>query len=129
MPRSLPAKASLRFLQQESKDLKKSHSSGDSSCCKVLRELKRFDQTPDEEILGSEQDKLTISEAIRAYTLDAANAVQAESWSGSLEAGKLADLIVLDRNLLEIPADEIVDTKVLKTVLGGRVVYESKLND
>lgn len=66
---------------------------------------------------------LTVAQAIRAYTLDAAYAVEAEKYSGSLEAGKRADLIVLDRNLFEIPEDDIVNTKVLETVLGGKVVY------
>jgi len=79
----------------------------------------------DDEILGSEKDKLTVAEAIRAYTLDAAYAVEAEAYSGSLEPGKRADFIVLDRNLLEIPEDDIVDAKVLKTVLNGKAVFEA----
>jgi predicted amidohydrolase YtcJ len=78
-----------------------------------------------DEILGTEKDKLTVPEAIRAYTLDAAYAVQAERYSGSLEVGKRADLIVLDRNLLEIPEDDIAEAKVLKTVLGGKVVFDA----
>ncbi len=46
--------------------------------------------------------------------------------TGSLEVGKLADMIVLDRNALQIPAEQIADIKVLRTVVGGRVVYESE---
>ena len=42
---------------------------------------------------------------------------------GSLEAGKFADLIVLDRNFFDVPAEQIADIKVLQTVVGGRVVY------
>jgi len=79
----------------------------------------------DSEILGPETEKLTVPEAIRAYTLDAAYAVEAEEYSGSLEVGKRADFIVLDRNLLEITEDDIVDTRVLRTVMDGRVVYET----
>ena len=45
--------------------------------------------------------------------------------TGSLEVGKLADLIVLDRNFFDIPAVEIADIKVLQTVVGGRVVFQS----
>ena len=78
-----------------------------------------------DEILGSEKDKLTVAEGIRAYTLDAAYAVEAESYSGSLEVGKRADFIVLDRNLFEIPEDDIADAKVLRTVVNGRQVYPS----
>jgi predicted amidohydrolase YtcJ len=46
--------------------------------------------------------------------------------TGSIEVGKFADLIVLDRNVLEIPADEIADTAVLQTVVGGRIVYQAE---
>ncbi len=76
------------------------------------------------EILGSEKDKLTVAEAIRAYTLDAAYTVNADSYSGSLEVGKRADFIVLDRNLFDIPEDDIANTLVLKTVLDGKVVFD-----
>jgi predicted amidohydrolase YtcJ len=48
-----------------------------------------------------------------------------ERETGSLEAGKLADLIVLDRHFLDIPAEQIADIKVLQTVVGGRVEYQS----
>jgi predicted amidohydrolase YtcJ len=43
--------------------------------------------------------------------------------TGSVERGKLADLIVLDRNLFEIPADDISETEVVTTMVGGRVVH------
>jgi len=75
------------------------------------------------EILGSEKDKLTVAQAIRAYTMDAAYVVNADSYSGSLEVGKRADFIVLDRNIFEIPEDDIANALVLKTVLDGRVVF------
>jgi len=76
------------------------------------------------EILGPEKEKLTVAQAIRAYTLDAAYTVDADSFSGSLEVGKRADFIVIDRNPFEIPEDDIADTKVLETVLDGRVVFD-----
>jgi len=85
------------------------------------------------EILGAAREKLTVAQAIRAYTLDAAYTVDADSFSGSLEVGKRADFIVLDRNPFEIREDDIAETKVLKTALDGRVVFdraeeEGKLN-
>jgi len=76
------------------------------------------------EILGPEKEKLKVAQAIRAYTIDAAYTVNAESFSGSLEIGKRADLIVLDRNIFEIPEDDIANTKVLTTMLDGRVVFD-----
>jgi len=76
------------------------------------------------EILGSERDKLTVPQAIRAYTIDAAYTVNADSYSGSLEVGKRADFIVLDRNPFEISEDDIAGTLVRNTVLDGRVVFD-----
>jgi hypothetical protein len=45
---------------------------------------------------------------------------------GSLEPGKYADIVVLDRDLLEIPANEILDTTVLFTIVGGEIVYQNE---
>lgn len=64
--------------------------------------------------------------AIRAYTLDAAYAMNHESDTGSVEIGKFADLIVLDRNIFEHPSSQIKDARVLLTLLGGREVYRSE---
>lgn len=60
---------------------------------------------------------------LRAATINAAYELHQDDVAGSLEAGKLADLIVLDRNPLTVPAEEIAKTKVLETVVGGAVVY------
>ncbi len=65
---------------------------------------------------------------IRGFTLGGAEALGADysDQFGSIEAGKSADLIVLDRNLLEIPEKEIHATKVLKTIFKGEVVYSGE---
>jgi predicted amidohydrolase YtcJ len=63
--------------------------------------------------------------ALRAITLNAAYTLRQEASTGSLEVGKLADLIVLDRNFFTIPAEEIAGIRVLQTVVGGRVVYQA----
>ena len=64
--------------------------------------------------------------ALRAITLNAAYELHQEAETGSLEAGKLADLIVLDRNVLKIPAEQIAQTRVLMTVVGGTPVYRAE---
>ena len=56
---------------------------------------------------------------------NSANALLKEDGIGSLEKGKYADFIVLDRNLTEIPVDDISETQVLKTVFNGKVVYDA----
>jgi predicted amidohydrolase YtcJ len=71
------------------------------------------------------QERLTITEAIEAYTLGSAYAELMEHEKGSIEQGKLADLIVLDRNLLRAAPSEILRSRVLYTILGGKIVYES----
>ena len=62
---------------------------------------------------------------LRAATIDAAYELHEDDVTGSLEAGKFADLIVIDRNPLKIAEDDIANVKVLETVLGGRTVYEA----
>ena len=68
--------------------------------------------------------KLTREEALRAYTLDAAYAAFEEHSKGSLTPGKWADFVVLDRDIMSIPEDEILKTTVLRTVVGGKTVYD-----
>ena len=68
--------------------------------------------------------KISAEEALRAYTVGAAYAAFREDSLGSLEAGKLADLVVLDRNIVEGSSDEIAGARVNLTMVGGRIVYE-----
>lgn len=68
---------------------------------------------------------LTVAQAIRAFTINAAYSLGREREIGSIEPGKLADLIVLDRNLLHIAPGQISRVKVLSTVLGGREIYRA----
>ena len=63
--------------------------------------------------------------AVRAYTLDAAWAMDQEDVTGSIEAGKFADLIVLDRNIFEIDPRDIDEVKVVRTYLGGEEVFRA----
>ena len=63
-------------------------------------------------------------EALRAFTLYAARAIGLEHEIGSLEAGKAADFVILDQDIITCAPDDIADTKVLSTWFGGRKVYE-----
>jgi hypothetical protein len=70
------------------------------------------------------EQKVTLAEAIRAYTLDAAYAGYMEDRTGSITAGKQADLVLLDRDLFAAPPAQIKEAKVDLTMLAGRVVHE-----
>lgn len=68
-------------------------------------------------------EAVTPLEAIRAYSIDGAYAAWEENIKGSIEEGKLADLVVVDRNPLEIDADDLKNVKTLLTVVGGKIMY------
>jgi len=70
-------------------------------------------------------EKLAIDQAIAAYTTGAAYAEFAEREKGLLQPRMLADFVVLDRDITKVPAPEILKTRVLKTVVGGKTVYQS----
>ena len=70
------------------------------------------------------QENLSREEAVRGFTLDAAYSGFMEKSVGSLESGKRADFIVLDKNIFEIEASEIHTIKVLQTWLDGELVWE-----
>jgi predicted amidohydrolase YtcJ len=71
------------------------------------------------------QPGLPRAAALRAITYNAAWTLRQEGVTGSLEAGKLADFIVLDRNFFTISAEDIANIQVLHTVVGGKVVYDA----
>jgi predicted amidohydrolase YtcJ len=71
-------------------------------------------------------EALTREQAVRLYTINNAYLHHEEKEKGSLEVGKLGDLIVVDRDIMTCPVDEIRDVKVLTTVVAGKVVYEKK---
>ena len=70
--------------------------------------------------------RMTRQEALASFTRNAAFASHAETMTGSLEAGKLADLVVLTRDVIVIPAPDILKTTVRMTVVGGEIVYGSR---
>lgn len=72
------------------------------------------------------EQKLTMDQAIAAYTTGSAYAEFAEKEKGTLEPGMLADLVVLDRDITAVAAQKILQTRVLRTVVGGKTVYQAQ---
>ncbi len=69
------------------------------------------------------EEKLTLKEALQCYTINGAKAIGMADKLGTLEAGKYADIIVLDHNILTASPEEIFNTKVVMTMMNGNVVY------
>jgi predicted amidohydrolase YtcJ len=70
------------------------------------------------------EQKITVEEALRAYTVGSARASFDEARKGTLARGKLADLVLIDRDLTTIAPESIRDARITMTIVGGRVVYE-----
>jgi predicted amidohydrolase YtcJ len=70
------------------------------------------------------EQKISLEAAIKGYTSAGAFAEFAEKTKGTIEPGKLADIVVLDKNLFEIQPEEIRSAKVEMTILGGRIIYK-----
>ena len=71
------------------------------------------------------EQKLTIEQALAAYTTGSAYAEFAEKEKGTLAPGMLADFVVLDRDLTKVEPAAILKTEVLRTVVGGKTVFEA----
>jgi predicted amidohydrolase YtcJ len=70
------------------------------------------------------EQRISVEDALKAYTINNAYAAFEANERGSLQEGKLADITVFDRNLLEIPEDEILQTDVVLTIIDGKIVFE-----
>ena len=70
-------------------------------------------------------EKLTLSEMLKFYTYGSAYGVMRENEIGTLSAGKFADIAVIDKDLFKIPEDELMDRKVIMTVMDGNIIYEA----
>jgi hypothetical protein len=69
------------------------------------------------------EQRISVAQALTAYTIDGAYASFDEKGKGSLEEGKLADLVILDQDIFEIAPEKIRETKVVQTLVGGKKVY------
>lgn len=72
------------------------------------------------------EQRITVAEAVHAYTMGSAYAEHQEAKKGSITPGKLADLVVLSDDIFAIPPEKIADTKVDMTIFDGRIVYERR---
>jgi predicted amidohydrolase YtcJ len=75
--------------------------------------------------VGGAGQRITLAEALRAYTINGAWQDFAEDWKGSLEAGKIADLCVPGHDLLSLDPHDTSSARVLMTVLGGQTVHDN----
>lgn len=72
------------------------------------------------------EEKITVEEAVRGYTVANAFAEFAEAEKGSIEAGKRADVVVLSKDIFALPPEELLTAKVILTIVGGKIVYSAE---
>ncbi len=72
-------------------------------------------------------DTIRLEDAIRIMTLGGAYSMRKENELGSIEKGKAADMVVLNRNPFEIDPNSIIDSKVVYTIFAGKIVYDAKM--
>ncbi|GAB6258021.1 amidohydrolase [Peribacillus sp. N1] len=92
----------------------------------IYTAITRVDSSGDPKNTWHPEQKLTLAEALQAYTYGSAYGSFREHELGTIEEGKLADLVVLDRNLFDIPESEVLKAKVELTINDGEVVYKSE---
>ena len=75
------------------------------------------------------EQKLTVEEAVEAYTMGSAYAEFQEREKGSIKPGKLADMVLLSDDIFSIDPVKIRDVKIVKTIVGGKITWESTEGD
>lgn len=92
----------------------------------IYTAITRVDSSENPENTWHPEQKLTLAEALQAYTFGSAYGSFREHELGTIEEGKLADIVVLERNLFDIPVNEILKTKVELTISDGTIVYNNQ---
>ena len=72
-----------------------------------------------------EENRVTVEEAVKFFTFNAAYSVKEENKKGSIEIGKLADLVILDKDIFSIAPEEIIYAEISATINNGFVVYRN----
>jgi predicted amidohydrolase YtcJ len=72
------------------------------------------------------EQKLTVAETVSAYTMGSAYAEFQDYQKGSISVGKLADMVLLSDDIFSIPPEKIRDVKVMKTFVGGKIVWDAE---
>lgn len=88
--------------------------------------VRRQDAFADDGLVLNKGERVSLSSMIDAYTINAAWLMHQEDRAGSIEVGKRADIVVLDRNLFDIPATQINEARVVMTLLEGDVIYQAQ---
>ena len=89
------------------------------------RKLYKDDIFPGSYELGPSSEKLSMDDVITAYTISNAYQMRMEDKIGSIEEGKYADMVILDRNVFEIPIEEVYKTQVCETIMNGKTTYKA----
>ncbi len=89
----------------------------------ILPQYEKIEFTP---IMPPANERITLDQALKAYTLDSAYVLDLEKMIGSLEVGKLADIVVLEKDLHKIPPSDISTTKVKLTMMNGNITYRGR---
>ena len=85
----------------------------------------RDDVAPGLGELAPASEKLSMDDVITAYTISNAYQMRMEDKIGSIEVDKYADMVILDRNVFEIPIEEVYQTKICETIMNGETTYKA----
>lgn len=85
----------------------------------VQRKLPDMD---DDMILGA-HERVSVEEMVKTFTINAAYAISMENDTGSIEEGKMADIVILEKNIFDVPEDEIYKVEVIQTLSEGKIIY------
>jgi predicted amidohydrolase YtcJ len=91
----------------------------------IERGMTRASRPENPDLVLGPEERVSLENMIASFTINGAYASRLETVVGSLEVGKTADLVMLDRNLFETPAGEVSDAKVLLTLFGGEEIYRA----